>query len=332
MKKTLAMRFRDDNTFKFMQVTDLQHLVFLNPAAKHLVRNALAREKPDLVVLTGDNIANFIPHLPEFLYKIYAKIAIGEFMRIFQKAGVPVAAVFGNHDSQDSLSREKQLEIYAKYPVDRTQGRDYRLPVLDAQDREAWQLFFLDSNTDAVQKDQLDWFEAANRRDIPAMVFQHIIVPEIFDYLVPSQEKSFGCDVPNPSEHNFVRERPCPPKAEEYHGQFAVLRAQGNVKALVVGHDHTNNFRVPADGIDLICTAGAGFNPLCNGDEDRGVRVFTLYADGRDYTEYSVRYGDVCTGPAVKLMNRVNVGEAGGWRVVRAYLAALIYPALRLIS
>ena len=329
-----ALRFNDDGEFKIIQMTDFQHIGFLSPAAKHLIRNALALEKPDLVVLTGDNIANFVPGLPVFLYKIYAKLAIGQFMRIFQKAGVPVAMVFGNHDSQDSLDHEGQLEIYESYSVyTGPKGCiDYRLPILDAQGNEKYQLFLLDSHENAVQKEQLDWLAGENNRAVPAMVFQHIIVPEIFDYLVPSATNPLGYEVPNPSAYNYVRERPCPPNAEQYQGELPVLRGQGNIQALVVGHDHTNNFVVPAAGVDLINTASAGFNPFCNADEDRGVRVFTLKDDGSKYAEKSLRYREICTGPAVRLMNKVNVGESGGLRVVWTYLAALVYPALALIK
>jgi len=329
-----ALRFNEDGTFKIMQVSDLQHLGILSPAAKHLLRNALALERPDLVVIAGDNIANFIPGLPEFLYRAYARLAIGQFMRIFQKAGVPVAMVFGNHDDQDSLHKQGQWAIYQSYSVFRAPEAcgDYRLPILDAQGNEKFQMFLLDSHTNAVQSSQLDWLESANNRDVPALAFQHIIVPEIFDYLVPSEINPLGYDVPNPSEYNYIRERPCPPNAEQYQGELAVLRAQGNVQALIVGHDHTNNFVVPADGIDIINSASSGFNPLCNADEDRGVRLFIVRDDGSKYTEKSLRYREACTGPAARLMNRVNVGDSGGMRVVWTLLADLVYPILSFIK
>jgi len=329
-----ALRFREDGTFKIMQVCDLQHVGFLSPAAKHLLRNAIALEKPDLVVLAGDNIANFIPGLSDFIYRPYAKMSIGQFMRIFQKAGVPVAMVFGNHDSQDSLDHKGQLEIYGSYSVYAgPKGQiDYRLPILNAQGEEKFQLFLLDSNSNAVRADQLEWLVGVNNREVPAMAFQHIIVPEIRDFLVPSETHPLGYDVPAPSEYNYVRERPCPPSAEQYQNELAILRAQGNVQAIAFGHDHTNNFVVPADGVDLINSASSGFNPFCNADGDRGVRLITIRDDGSKHTEKTLRYREACTGPAVRLMNRVNVGASGGMRVVWTYLTALVYPVLALIK
>jgi len=326
-----ALRFNDDGTFKIMQVSDLQDIGFLSPAAKHLLRNAIALEKPDLVVLAGDNIANFIPGLPEFLYRAYVKLAIGQYMRIFQKAGVPVAMVFGNHDSQDSLSHEGQLEIYQSYsvyvgPVGAAYGR---LPILNAAGEEKYQLFLLDSESNAVPTEQLDWLVGANNKSIPAMVFQHIIVPEIYDYITSGPA---GYEVPNPSEYNYCRERPCPPSAEQYNDELALLRAQKNVQAIAVGHDHTNNFVVAADGVDLINSAASGFNPFCNADKDRGVRIFTVKDDLSKYAERTLRYREACTGPAVDLMNKVNVGESGGLRVVWTYLTCLVYPILALIK
>ena len=325
-----TLHFNDDGTFKIVQMTDFQDIGFLSPAAKHLIKNTLALEKPDLVVLTGDNIANFIPGLPESLYRAYAKLAIGQYMKIFQKAGVPVAMAYGNHDAQDSLSREGQWAIYKSYNVFTAPDEyaDYRLPILDAQGNEKYQLFLMDSHSDAVKKDQIDWLVSANNRDVPAMVFQHVIVPEIFDYITSGPA---GYEVPGQSEYNYCRERPCPPSAEQYQGELAILREEGNVQAIVVGHDHTNNFVVPADGVDLINTASAGFNPFCNADADRGVRVFIL-KDGSKYVEKTLRYREACTGPAVDLMNKVNVGESGGIRVVWTYLTCLVYPVLSLMK
>ena len=328
-----TLRFNEDGTFKIMQVSDLQHIGFLSPAAKDLLRRAIALEQPDLIVLAGDNIANFVPRLWDFIYRPYAKLAIGQFMRIFRKAGVPVAMVFGNHDAQDSLNKEGQLKIYRSYSV--YAGPDsayYRLPILDAQGNEQYQLFLLDSNSDAVDTQQLDWLVSVNNRSVPAMAFQHIIVPEIRDFLVPSTANPLGYDVPEPSEYNYVRERPCPPGAEQYRDQLAILRGQGNFQAIAVGHDHTNNFVVHADGVDLINSASSGFNPFCNADEDRGVRIFTIRDDQSKYTEKTLRYSEACTGPAVRLMNKVNVGESGGMRVVWTYLTALIYPVLSLFK
>ena len=328
-----ALRFNEDGTFKIMQVSDLQDIGFLSPAAKHLLRNAIALERPDLVLLAGDNIANFIPGLPEFLYRAYAKLAIGQYMKIFQKAGVQVAMVFGNHDAQDSLHKEGQLEIYQSYSVYVGPDSAYcRLPILNAAGEEKYQLFCLDSMENAVTVEQLEWLAEVNNRSIPAMAFQHIIVPEIREYLVESTANPLGYDLPNPSKYNFIRERPCPPSAEQYNGQLAVLRAQGNIQALAVGHDHTNNFVVDAGGIDLINSASSGFNPFCNADEDRGVRIFTLRDDGSKYEEKTLLYKEICTGPAPRLMNRVNIGDSGGIRVVWTYLTCLAYPLLSLIN
>jgi hypothetical protein len=101
---------------------------------------------------------------------------------------------------------------------------------------------------------------------------------------------------------------------------------------VAVGHDHVNNYVVAAGGVDIVNTASAGFNPLCNADRDRGVRVFTVKENGSQYAEKTLRYREACTGPAVAMMNKVNVGEAGGIRVVWTYLSYLAYPLLALIK
>ena len=60
--------------------------------------------------------------------------------------------------------------------------------------------------------------------------------------------------------------------------EFGVLKSDGGVLALAVGHDHNNSFVAPYEGIDLIYTQGAGFR-VYGPYLERGVRIFTLHKD-----------------------------------------------------
>ena len=53
------MRFNSDGKFKIMQITDIQEIPDVSPDTIKLINAALEEEKPDLVVLTGDQIKGY---------------------------------------------------------------------------------------------------------------------------------------------------------------------------------------------------------------------------------------------------------------------------------
>jgi DNA-binding NarL/FixJ family response regulator len=74
------------------------------------------QEQPDLIVLTGDNISGGSCRTD--MFKSWdanrCERAIDEFMSIFEDYGVPVAAVFGNHDNENALSKEELFDAIRK--------------------------------------------------------------------------------------------------------------------------------------------------------------------------------------------------------------------------
>ena len=50
---------RSDGSFKVMQIADLQEIPAISPDTLKLMNAALDREKPDLVVFTGDQIKGY---------------------------------------------------------------------------------------------------------------------------------------------------------------------------------------------------------------------------------------------------------------------------------
>ena len=84
-----VLRFSGDGEFKVLQFTDT-HLIPSNattPLVWENIRNAVTSEKPDLIMLTGD--------------QIYAKPALENYkilLDTLDKYGIPYGIVFGNHD------------------------------------------------------------------------------------------------------------------------------------------------------------------------------------------------------------------------------------------
>jgi hypothetical protein len=113
-----ALRVREDGKFKIVQISDT-HMVTgvgvcrdaidahgknlpereADPLTVEFIGKILDVEKPDLVVLTGDQLHHDIPDSQSALFKVVAPIIERE---------IPFAAVFGNHDSEGihALSRK----------------------------------------------------------------------------------------------------------------------------------------------------------------------------------------------------------------------------------
>ena len=50
------LRFDSDGNFKIMQIADIQDGINLSPLSQKSLRAAIEAERPDLIILTGDNI------------------------------------------------------------------------------------------------------------------------------------------------------------------------------------------------------------------------------------------------------------------------------------
>ena len=299
------LRFKDDGTFRILNFSDFQDDEILYLATKCFIQMTVKELKPDLIVLTGDNIAGYSM---DKAWK--CKKGIREFMNIFEVLGVPVAFVFGNHDEEHAaLTKEEQMEIYAQYSVNIAYDEGealsgcgtYNVPIYasNGSEKVAFNLWMFDSGDydktidyygyDHVKQDQLDWYEETRARlaeenggNVPAIAFQHIIVPEIYDALQETDETTEGAIRARGTYYvlpetaapgSILGEAPCP--SETNSGEFDTLLNGGDVLACVSGHDHVNSFVISYRGIDLVNTPTCGYNSYGN-EETRGARVIDL--------------------------------------------------------
>ncbi len=302
-----ALQFSESGDFKIMIFADI-HCGYekrsLTPEIIQFFRAALDREQPDLIVLLGDNTNS------EAWGFIKVDEYIGEFMSIFEEYGIPVAMVFGNHEpdnGETTATKALQMAVYQSYscfigvtgPDHVTGVGNYHLPILSSDgSKTAFSLWFFDSgmnNPDNYPtfRSQITWYEEtsaalneANGGDpLPSIVFQHIIVPDIYDVLVKAGSE-YALPEGNPGA---LGEQPASPSYN--NGQFAAFGKQGGVLAVVSGHDHVNSFVVEHEGIDIINT------PTCANlnysDESIGIRVMTLNeSDLASYETWVVQPGE----------------------------------------
>lgn len=226
------------------------------------IKKAIDTLSYDLIVFMGDTVHGpDFKELPNEPYEPYLREVLD------LTSDKPFAFIFGNHDDECDMTKEQILDIVATYPNSVTNGKSF---VVNMQDEC---LLFIDSGTyyptdeslyDIVHQDTIDWAKE-QIKDKKAILFQHIIVPDIFDtitqynhfvpFLAHGDEKwvkfKKGTDF-----NGKMKERPCPPSINS--GEFEQLKP--NLKAMCFGHDHVNDFELMLDGVKVIQCAGSGSN------------------------------------------------------------------------
>ena len=282
-----TLKFDENGKFRIMHVTDT-HLEESNlKASVWAIGEACDLEKPDLVVITGDNVQNCADPAD-------TKKLIDGLMNVFETRNIPVAVTFGNHDSESgAMSREELMAYYNTFScsvsVDDGEALSgcgtYNLPVMSSDGTKVkFNIWVFDSNDydekgnySCVQADQVEWYKAksdeltaANGGEkVYSLAFQHIIVAEIFDGLkkIDSEElfsvKNIYTDeyyVFDPEAVNYgtLMEKPCP--GLDNFGQFDAMVEKGDVLGLFTGHDHTNAFGVTYKGIVLSESLSTRYN------------------------------------------------------------------------
>ena len=324
-----TLKFNKDGKFTILNISDIQDKYPISPITKDYIERTLDKVNPDLVVLTGDNISGY--DIPE---KEDAEKAIREFMDIFQERDIKVAAVFGNHDDEETKStKEHQLSVYESYDCyigekgfcykDRV--GTYNLPIMKSDGSGyGFNLWLTDSGTyntendfggyACVYKEQIEWYKETSEKlkeenggkPVPSINFQHIIVPEIFDALQQTKILWFGCIIRRKNANNDSTKYYKLPKdakgmLHEYpcppyynNGQFDAMLEMGDVLATVSGHDHENTFEIDYKGIKIINTPTIGFHSY--NDVNVGSRVFVIDEnDPENFETYCLEISDVFT-------------------------------------
>lgn len=305
------MKFKDGK-FKILILSDVHTKDIMPRWTENFISYAMEKEKPDFVVLLGDNTAGYY----EGVSKEKNITAIKKIVSLL--GGTEFASVYGNHDHEGLPNMsEKQAKdfltpVYMSQVGCLTKQGDYRLDIKDsAGTKNIFSLYFIDSGTYAkdggyakVSESQLENLKSMIEQNgkLPSYLFQHIIVPEIYDImdesLLPKKGYTRGQCIHKNRYYKFrdgvllsgsLREGPCPPDTPS--NEFAAIKEQGNILACFFGHDHVNDFVADCEGVKLVAAPSPSFYTYGN---NRGVRVVTIHEDdlNRLYTRV-IYYDDV---------------------------------------
>lgn len=320
-RKAPRFEFGADGSFAVLHVTDVQDRAKLAARSAAVLRAALSSTRPDLVVLTGDNVDSGSNARSAFVGAMEPLVAI------FEEFRTHFCVTFGNHDSERKgegfLTRQEQYDWLkargGKFFVDHDVaplsgvGSGAVEIALPGAARPSFRLFVMDSGDyasggyDGCHADQIAWYELASGDGIPHLWFQHIIVPDANDtgLFRAATEGEAGPEMPIRGERvravpasgvlGAINEPTCPPKWPAYRDRehtvdgrtlYDAWRANGHMVGAYFGHDHKNSFDgVDMNGIRMGATKALTLNSYNDGDP--GLRLFVIHPDGTFETEHA---------------------------------------------
>lgn len=319
-----TLKFRENGTFKIMQITDIHGVAKKTPDTTRLIRGAIKKEKPDLVVFTGDQIKGYgLSYMTGDKNKKIEQ-AIKNYTEPLDKAGIPFLITFGNHDPQVGISTEEQMKLYRSFEscILPEEGYEYgpgtySVPIKSSKsDETVFNLYMIDTGTNdsqygyaPLEKEKIDWYRGIREKlrekcgkYIPSMIFQHIPIDEIYNiYDKVTKKDKDGVKAYRIHKGEYYKLKPefavgdaklYEPSAvsDVNSGQFDAVKEKGDVIAMFFGHDHKNNFVGTYEGIDMGYGPSCGFNEYGNGVE-RGFRIIELNEeDPRNYETHVITY------------------------------------------
>lgn len=263
--------------FVVLQLTDLHFgrgLLSVNTdkLARNAVITLVERVKPDLIIITGDNVYP-VPIFSGTCDNMRSSKYVGELMESF---GIPWTMTFGNHDTEPFAykTRQQLFDYYSSLPhcllreSDREVfGTGNHIIKLNSQENKTIMAFvMLDSNMylgksffstfDNIHDDQIDWYQrkikeiSGEGELVPSLAFFHMPLVEYRDAweklkMGNTDEVTYHCGtIAEKNDHvGFSRRK-------EGHF-FERMREFGSLKGCFCGHDHLNNLSVTYKGIRL---------------------------------------------------------------------------------
>ncbi|KZL90380.1 metallophosphoesterase family protein [Clostridium magnum] len=274
------LKFDTSRNFKIVQFADIQDGPNTDPRTLELMNRILDKEKPNLVVLTGDNIDGKCKTAED------VKKAITNISKPMESRNIPWAVVFGNHDDEHfMMSKEQMMNFYMTFNYNvsqigfKTENRvgNYNLLIHGSSSQAPkFNVYFIDSGKysilgvyDYITKPQICWYKTiANnlkkqyKKTIPAIMFFHIPLQEFYTAYKTGYIDGLRLESESTSSINT--------------GLFDAIVNTGDVKGIFVGHDHSNTYTAALNNITLGYAGNVGYATYGNPKLQKGARIFEI--------------------------------------------------------
>lgn len=278
-------------------------------AVKNFVQH-LKDIKPDLVVLTGDNILSK-----------YQQIDAIQFAQMMEEIGIYWTAVFGNHETREDRGFYKWLlfKSFCDYehclckfgPDDMFGYGNFTVNILGEGGKLLKTLFHFDSGRDMLERDkkthgvpddmkgydflkkeQISFYKNETERlkkeygSADSFMYMHI---PLCEYAHAFREDESGVYVPSGECEILYGEQYESVGCSSFNsGMFDVILETGSTQAVFAGHDHVNDWAAIYKGVHLVYSLPGGYAVYNLGDKTdkpesewvEGVTITTLHSDG----------------------------------------------------
>ncbi|TEA14244.1 Phosphatase DCR2 [Colletotrichum sidae] len=277
-----------------------------DPRTLDFVQKILMEERPNLVVLSGDQVnGETAPDAQSAIFKI-AQILI--------KLKIPYVSIFGNHDDEGSLPRAAQMQILESLPYSLARAGpkeidgvgNYYVEVLarGKSDHSALTLYMLDSHSyspdehkyhgyDWIKQNQIEWFKkTASGLKQEHKQYTHVHMDLAFIHIPLPEYRDTHLDLKGEWKEGVT--------APNFNSGFRDALVEQGVVMVSCGHDHVNDYcslslddeSKPA--LWMCYAGGVGFGGYAGyGGYHRRIRVFEVDTNqARINTWKRVEWGD----------------------------------------
>ncbi len=285
LKTAGRFTYNAQGRFKIVQFTDTHYIAGDIRAQRALrtVEEILDAERPDFVIHTGDAI-----------FGKPAEKSLRTILQPIMDRGIPFAVTLGNHDEEFGLTRREIYDILCDCPGHissyeyKHSERPNAVVTLSKRGEKTprWAFYLFDSGRssplgdiggyDFIRFDQIQWYRAQSMAlsrqhggtPVDALAFFHIPLPE-YAYALQNRKGTLM--------QGHQDEAPCPPDVNT--GLFASMKEMGDVKAIITGHDHDNDFALRWQHMFLMYGRYSGGDTVYNNLKPSGARVIEFAQD-----------------------------------------------------
>lgn len=298
--------------FKILQITDTQLFMSTkeNDETLELIKRLADEQKPDLIVMTGDNVSGFFT--APLLKKLIA---------CMEEIGIPWAPVYGNHDDEGQASLKWQGEqfekaencMYKPGPSNVSGEGNYIINIKE-EGSIVNSLLLIDSHNKYeyakgqkdyayIEQDQINWYKWAiegvskvqfgeynltENKVVPSMAFFHIALPEMEMAVDGLMDENKLGKIPESIGSGELRERICCPPYNS--GFFDVIKELGSTTDIFVGHDHANDASMTYQGVRMTYGVKTGPSPHQWNDAVAYGGTLITIKDGDNHVEFTQIY------------------------------------------
>lgn len=324
-KGAWPLRFDSDGHFRVLQLSDIQETSHVREDTMTLLRAALDEAKPNLLVLTGDQVKGYAVEFALGENAERARTVVRKICLPMVERNIPFVVTYGNHDRQCGIGNDEQESWYKAIPgclngivaarepklyhgagtlavpVLSHEGEDVRLAVMVADSGAGSG----SSGYEPFDPALTNWITGCAQQlaervghKVPCILYQHIPPVQVYDCLrdacegehgVPGFRLHYrpGCTlVPIDDLRVSGGLREPVCSPDADTGEIAALTREGSTFAVYFGHDHKNTLVSHYGNIDLGYAPSAGFGSYGPGTM-RAARLFSF--DEQNAALYTTR-------------------------------------------